>query len=135
MPPPNRHPYIPGAKEVGKRVREAIRALEDGFYEIADNNQNARTFASLGVCSMDEVLEHVLVFLDEIQAIGPEKCYCGIGGKVEFSHKRGYTDVRLYAYTWDSAAMSKRMYLKFGIRDRNSKILFTYIHLSCHDDE
>jgi hypothetical protein len=135
MPPPNRHPYVPGAKEIGKKVREAINALENGNYEIADDNQNARTFESLGVCTMDEVLEYVLEFLDEIQALGPENCYCGIGGKVAFSHMHRFTDVRLYAYHWFSTRMTKRMYLKFGLRNRNSKISFTYIHLSCHDDE
>lgn len=135
MPPPNRNPYVPGAKEVGKKVREAIRALEDGHYDIADSNQNARTFESLRVCTMDEVLEHVLDFLDEIKALGAENCYCGIGGKVEFSNKRGYTDVRLYVYHWFSTKMSKRIYLKFGLRNRDSKISFTYIHISCHDDE
>lgn len=135
MPAPNRQSYVPGAKEIGKKVREAIKALETGLYEIADENQNARTFESLGVSTMEEVLEHVLEFLDEIQALGPEKCYCGIGGRVEFSNKRGYSDVRLYAYHWHSKKMSKWMYLKFGLRNRGSKISFTYIHLSCHDHE
>lgn len=135
MPAPNRQSYVPGAKEIGKKVREAIKALETGLYEIADENQNARTFDSLGVSTMEEVLEHVLEFLDEIQALGPENCYCGIGGRVEFSNKRGYSDVRLYAYHWLSTKMSKWMYLKFGLRNRGSKISFTYIHLSCHDHE
>jgi hypothetical protein len=135
MPPANRNPYVPRSKEIGKKVREAIQALEHGSYDIADENQNARTFDSLGVTTMEDVLERVLEFLDEIQALGPEKCYCGIGGRVEFCNKKGYSDVRLYAYAWDSASMNKRMYLKFGIRNRGAIISFTYIHLSCHDDE
>lgn len=135
MPPPNRNSYVPGAREIGKKVQEAIKALEAGQYDIADNNQNARTFESLGVCTMGEVLEHVLDFLDEIKALGPETCYCGIGGRVEFSNKSGFTDVRLFAYSWFSTKMNKWMYLKFGLRNRDSKISFTYIHLSCHDNE
>lgn len=135
MPPANRNPYVPGSKEIGKKVWEAIQALEHGNYYIADENQNARTFDSLGVTTMEDVLERVLDFLDEIQALGPQQCYCGIGGRVEFCHKKGYSDVRLYAYAWDSAAMNKRMYLKFGIRNKSAIISFTYIHLSCHDDE
>jgi len=135
MPPANRNPYVPGSKEIGKKVREAIQALEHGDYDIADENQNARTFDSLGVTTMEDVLEHVLEFLDEIQVLGPQQCYYGIGGRVEFCNKKGYSDVRLYAYAWDSAAMNKRMYLKFGIRNRGAIISFTYIHLSCHDDE
>lgn len=135
MPPPNRHPYLPGDKEIGKKVREAIKALEDGYYDIADENQNSRTFESLGVFTMEEVLERVLEFLDEIQSLGSQNCYCGIGGKVEFSNKRGYSDVRLYAYRWLSTQMNKWMYLKFGLRKRGSEISFTYIHLSCHDHE
>ncbi|NQX01087.1 hypothetical protein HQ447_10530 [bacterium] len=135
MPPPNRHPYVPGTKEIGKKVGDAIKALEVGHYEIVDENQNARTFESLGVFTMGEVLEHVLEFLDEIQALGPKECYCGIGGRVEFSNKRGYSDVRLYAYSWLSTKMVKWMYLKFGLRKRGSEISFTYIHLSCHDHE
>lgn len=135
MPPPNNQSYFPGAKEIGKKIREAIKALEDGNYHIVDENQNARTFDSLGVFTMEEVLEIVIEFLDEIQALGPEKCYCGIGGRVEFSNKRGYSDVRLYAYSWLSTKMSKWMYLKFGLRKRGAEISFTYIHLSCHDHE
>lgn len=84
---------------------------------------------------MGEVLEQVLEFLDEIQVLGPENCYCGIGGRVEFSNKCGYSDVRLYAYCWLSTKMGKWMYLKFGMRKRGSEISFTYIHLSCHDHE
>ena len=135
MPPANRNPYVPGSKEIGKKVREAIEALEGGNYEIVDENQNVRTFESLDVTTMDDVLEKVLEFLDEIQELGPQSCYCGIGGKVDFCNKKGYSDVRLYAYAWDSATMNKRMYLKFGIRNRGAIISFTYIHLSCHDDE
>lgn len=135
MPPPNRQSHFPGAGEIRKKVREAIKALEGGYYDIVDENQNARTFASLGVFTMDEVLEHVLELLDEIQALCPENCFCGIGGRVEFSNKRGFSDVRLYAYSWLSTKMGKWMYLKFGLRKRGSEIAFTYIHLSCHDHE
>ena len=144
MPPPNRHPYVPGSREVGKKIRQAIQALENGDYDIADSNQNARTFESLeslGVYTMEDVLGHVLEFLDEIQTSGPERCFCGIGGgKAEFSTTRGFNDVRLFAYHWNSEKMQKKMYLKFGLRQRGTTVggattSFTYIHLSCHDDE
>ena len=31
--------------------------------------------------------------------------------------------------------MRKPMYLKFGIRKKGEIPVFTYMHLSCHDDE
>lgn len=135
MPPSRRQRYRPTAKEVGKKIRDAISALENGEYLIVDESQNPRAFESLGVSTMQDVLEHVLEFLDEILRLGPEKCYCGIGGRVEFCNKKGFGDVRLYAYVWDSPSMTKRMYLKFGVRNRGETPIFSYMHLSCHDDE
>lgn len=135
MPSANRQPYFPGGKEVWKKVREAIKALEDGYYEIVDDSQNARTFESLQVYTMEEVLEWIIEFLEEIYAANAQDCFCGIGGRVEFCNKAGFSDVRLYAYHWDSEKMGKRMYLKFGLKQRGSKTVFTYLHLSCHDDE
>jgi hypothetical protein len=135
MPPPNRIPYVPGQKEVAKRIHEAIAALEAGDYQIIDENQNVRTFQSLGVSTMQKVLELVLDFLDEIVAAGPQACFCGIGGKVEFCNKQGFHDVRLYAYSWNSGTMRKSMYLKFGLKKKGETPVFTYMHLSCHDDE
>jgi hypothetical protein len=84
---------------------------------------------------MREVLELVLDFLDEILAAGPPACFCGIGGRVEFCNQRGFHDVRLYAYNWNSAKMAKPMYLKFGLKKKGETPVFTYLHLSCHDDE
>ena len=135
MPLPNRNSHRPGPGEVETKVREAIRALENGEYQIIDENQNVRTFASLGVNTMHDVLELVLEFLDEILAAGPHACFCGIGGRVEFCNKRGFGDVRLYAYAWNSGRMRKQMYLKFGLKKRGETPVFTYLHLSCHDDE
>lgn len=135
MPPPKRQRYRPTPKEVGNKIRDAIRALENGDYHIIDESQNARAFDSVGVSTMEDVLEHVLEFLDEILSLGPEHCYCGIGGCVEFCNKKGFRNVRLYAYVWDSPSMTKRMYLKFGVRKKDETPVFSYMHLSCHDDE
>lgn len=135
MAPQNRTPYVPGFKEVAKKVRLAIEALENGYYEIIDENQAPRTFASLGIQSEEVLLEHVLEFLDEILALDAFACFCGIGGRVEFCTKPRFLDVRLYAFSWDSPKMGKRMYLKFGLREKGAKSVFTYMHLSCHDDE
>lgn len=135
MPPRNRQSFIPGSAEIWKKVSEAIKALETGNYEIVDHTQNARTLESLQVDTMEEVLELVIEFLDEIYVAGPQNCFCGIGGRVEFCNKAGFSDVRLYAYHWESQTMGKRMYLKFGLKPRGSTPVFTYMHLSCHDDE
>jgi hypothetical protein len=136
MAPQNKNPYVPRFKEVAGKVRKAIKALENGFYEIIDDSQDDRSFKALGVSTRVEILEHVLEFLGEIlpDAFGN---FCGIGkrGMVEFSTKSGFTDVRLYAFCWDSQKMGKKMYLKFGIRERGSKTVFTYMHLSCHEHE
>jgi len=133
--PSQRQPYVPRPKEVGKKIRDAISALENGEYQIIDASQNQRTFDCLGVNTMEEVLQFVLDFLDEILDAGPETCFCGIGGRMEFCNKRGFHDVRLYAYSWDSAIMTKRMYLKFRLKRKGNTPVFTYMHLSCHDDE
>lgn len=134
MAPQNRTPYVPGFKEVAKKVRQATEALEAGFYEIIDDTQDERTFAALGVYTRDEILEHVLEFLGEILPSAFE-CFCGIGGKVEFCTKPKHSDVRLYAFSWNSPKMGKPMYLKFGVKERGSKAVFHYMHLSCHENE
>lgn len=133
MPPPNRQPYRPTPKEVGKKVRGAISALENGDYDIIDETRTAQTFEALDVNTMDDVLEKVLVFLDEILDLGPWDSYCGIRGLVEFCDKPGFNDVRLFAFAWYSETMTRRMYLKFGLRGKSP--VFSYMHLSCHDDE
>lgn len=136
MAPQNKTPYRPGFKEVAKKVRNAIKALEDGFYEIIDDSQDDRTYQVLGVSTHEEILENVLEFLEEIlpDAFGN---FCGIGrGRmVEFCNKSGFSNVGLYAFCWDSQKMGKKMYLKFGLRERGSKTVFTYMHLSCHENE
>lgn len=134
MAPQNRTPYVPGFKEVAKKVRQAIEALENGFYEIIDDTQDERTFKALGVDTQEKVLEHVLEFLDEILPNSFE-CFCGIGGKVEFCAKPKYSQVLLYAFSWDSQKMGKQMYLKFGMKERGKDAVFHYMHLSCHENE
>ncbi len=116
-------------------MREAIQALENGDYAIIDETRTFRSFESLGVNTMEEVLQLALDFLDEIHCLGAEKCFCGIAGRVEFCQKRGFEDVRLHAYSWNSPSMKKEMYLKFGVRKKGKTPIFSYQQLSCHQSE
>jgi hypothetical protein len=119
--------HLPTPKTIAAKVREAIEALDNGkFAAIAEKHVSA-DIDELGLDSADDYWDAVYGFLNEIQDVGPAKCYVG-GRPPHRCYESGFQNLELFAYAWDSPSAKRRMYLKFGIRNE------TYYHLDCHED-
>lgn len=132
-------PYRPSNKEICNKVQDALEAIELNNIQIIDDRHNQEALEICHATNMDAVFDYVKVFLEEIKSIGPVQCFneAKPSGKVECSYHRGYSDVFLFPYAWDSAYMQKRLYLKFGILKKSKRRphqLLTYFHLDCHED-
>ena len=127
-------PHEPGNREICQKVEQAIAALELGNITIIADRHNQLAMDFLGASDMDEVLDWVAVFLPEIKDAGPVQCFVGKYAN-PCSHK-GFDDLLLYPFHWDSPSRKARVYLKFGIRTETSGTGKTYIycHLDCHED-
>lgn len=132
-------PHRPKPKEICSKVREALEAIEEDNIQIIDDRHNQEALELCQATDMEDVFDFVKMFLEEITAIGPEKCFNegNPRGTAERSYHKGYTDVFLFPYAWDSPSMQKRLYLKFGIRKKSKNRphqILTYFHLDCHED-
>ncbi|MEN3944222.1 hypothetical protein WJU23_23165 [Prosthecobacter sp. SYSU 5D2] len=119
--------HLPTPKTVVAKVREAIKALDNGKYAAIAEKHVSADLDELGFTSVGDYWDAIFGFLHEIQAAGPASCYAG-GRPPQRSYERGFQGLELFAYAWDSPSAQRRMYLKFGIRNE------TYYHLDCHED-
>jgi len=140
MSPPKKQSNIRRASRVVRnnekirRVHEAIEALESGIPNIINEKHNQLAIDFLQAEDMAEVCDWVLSLLDEIRLLGPAECFHG--KYVHQCYEKGYTDLDLFAYRWESELLGVKTYLKFGIRtvkDSRSK-RHTYCHLDIHED-
>lgn len=68
-----------------------------------------------------------LDLLEEIQRAGPNECYVGTRPP-QRSYEPEILKLELWAYSWHSPRLGKRMYLKFALKKP------WYIHVGCHED-
>jgi len=130
--PRNRHE--PSAHEKCQKIDQAIAAIDGGEITIIAERHNQLAMDFLQASDMEEVLDWVAVFLQEIKDIGPDRCF--VGKFAARSDHRGFCDIFLFPYHWDSPSRGKRVYLKFGIktvRDADGKT-HNYYHATCHED-
>ena len=136
MKPKKKKAHEPSDHERCQRIDQAIKAFADGsnIFLIAEkHNQLAMEF--LQAHDMDEVLDWVAVFLQEIKEIGPAQCF--VGRYALPCYERGFEHLLLYPYHWDSPSLGERVYLKFAINTvvtPDGKI-HHYYHLDCHEDQ
>lgn len=123
----------PSHKECSKKLREAVRALEEGRRVIIDEERHfTEDMAALGSVSALVHWEKVHLFLHEVEAAGGADCYAGASPPLKCYHG-DFRDVELFAFAWESPSEKRRMYLKFGIR-LSKKGDPTYLYLNCHED-
>lgn len=132
---PQKSRHEPSAKEKCQKIDQAIAAIDDGSIAIIADRHNQLAMDFLEAVDMDEVLDWVAVFLQEIKDIGPTQCFVGRFADRCDRHP-AYNDLFLFPYHWNSPSLGERVYLKFGIRtvtgpDGKSH---TYCHLDCHED-
>jgi hypothetical protein len=135
MQNPRKDRHEPSAKEKCQKIDAAIAAIEDGNISIIADRHNQLAMDFLAASDMEEVLDWVAVFLQEIKAIGPVSCFAGRFAE-RCSHS-GFNDLFLFPYHWNSPSLGERVYLKFGIKTVQTPDdkTHTYYHLDCHEDQ
>lgn len=125
--------HEPSDKEKCQKIDQAIAAIDAGDIAIIADRHNQLAMDFLDADDMDEVLDWVAVFLPEIKAIGPVRCF--VGRYADPSNH--FREILLFPYHWDSPSLGKRVYLKFGIKTVKSEDgkTHTYYHLDCHEDQ
>lgn len=123
--------YKPTDKEKINKVKEAIEALndEDSSPILIDQRHNAAAMELTEAEDMWGVLAWVLVLLEEIQAIGPVECFAA--KTAPRCDKKGFKNLFLFAYCWESDALEEKVYLKFAIK-KNEGSNLTFCHLNLH---
>jgi len=141
MPPkkrPEKSTHRPSDGEICGKVSGAIAALEakPPHFKIVAHKHDERAFRFLGVSNIADVLSWTLVFLKEIQEIGPTKCFIS-HGKAERCTEPKFSDIFLFPYVFKSLHFEEKVYLKFGIR-KSTMIQdppHYYCHLDLHDSD
>ena len=130
MPTPNR----PSHKERSKKLREAMEALAAGRrVVIGEERHFTEDLQELRSGSAEIHFGKISEFLEEIASTGGAECYTGSYPPYRCYHK-GFADVELFAFSWDSSSEGRKMYLKFGIRLNKKTGVPTYLYLNCHED-
>jgi len=125
----------PSHSEITNRVKDAITAIKAESVAIIDDRHDDEALQLCDAKNMDEVLDYVLMFLEEIEATGAYGCFASTTVP-KCSHK-GFTDIELFGYSWFSTSFQEQLYLKFGIRKptkKNPQYTLTYYHLDLHHD-
>ncbi len=131
--PNDRHE--PSRKEKCQKIDQAIAAIEAGSIAIIADRHNQLAMEFLEAETMDDVLDWVAVFLQEIKNLDPACCF--VGRFAQRCNHPGFGDLFLFPYHWDSPSLEKRVYLKFGIQTvtQPDGKKHTYCHLDCHEDQ
>ncbi len=128
--------HEPSDREKCQKIDQAIAGFDAGNLAIIADRHNQLAMDFLDADDMDEVLDWVVVFLQEIKSAGPVECFVGRHAMRCTQHP-GYGDLFLFPYHWDSPSLGERVYLKFGIRTEQGPdgTTYTYCHLDCHEDQ
>ena len=117
----------PSEKEKSNKIREAISAIESGKRIIPMSKHFASDQEDLGIKDSKNLWELLLVFLREIEDLEPRRCYVG-GRPPKKSYELEVAGKELWAYSWQSISMNKKMYIKFCL------VGGYYFYVGCHKD-
>lgn len=117
----------PSDKEKSNKIREAISAIENGKRIIPMSKHFVSDQEDLGVEDTKDLWMLLLILLREIEKLGPKSCYVG-GRPPEKSYELEIAGKELWAYSWESISMNKKMYVKFCLVGGH------YFYVGCHKD-
>lgn len=121
-------PQRPSTGEIINKVADAIAAINAGKRSIPVSKHFVSDQDDLGIEDTKDLWPLLVVFLEEIKAIGPVDCYAG-GKPPQKAYEVAVKDKELWAYSWDSQAMSKKMYIKFCL------VKGQYFYMGCHESK
>jgi len=118
----------PSAGELNKKVSKAIEAINSGKGSIPCSKHFVSDQDDLGIVDTKDLWPLLVVLLEEVQGSGPSDCYVG-GRPPQRSYEVSVLDKELWAYSWESEAMGKKMYIKFCLVKNH------YFYMGCHEDK
>jgi len=118
----------PSDKEINNKVRDAIKAIEEGKRSIPMSKHFVSDQDDLGIEDTKDLWPLLVILLKEIEQIGPSSCYVG-GRPPEKSYEVAIEGKELWPYSWDSISMNKKMYIKFCF------VGGYYFYVGCHESK
>lgn len=120
-------PVRPHGKELHKKLRAALTALQEGRCRFQVHKHLVADLDALDVDTA-ALIPLLCEFIQEILSSDPESCYCG-KSPPEFCYEPQLKGEELWPFTWRSPSQGKVMYLKFVIRGD------AYEHVTIHESK
>jgi hypothetical protein len=100
----------PSHKELVAKIKNAKKAIELGECFFANASKAVGELYNLDL-SNKELWEILPIILDEIHALGVDKCYSG-QRPPQKSYEQKILERDLFAFAWNSNVFNKKMYFK-----------------------
>lgn len=113
----------PTHRELTKKIAEAKAALSNQEGLFADPSKTVPELTALNIGDTEEVWPLIQELLEEIDP----SHYTG-GRPPLKSYEKAIEGKELFAFSWDSQKLSRRMYLKFALKDKR------FYYVSLHKD-
>lgn len=118
----------PSNGEIVKKISDAITAISEERRAIPISKHFVSDQTDLGIEDTKDLWPLLLILLEEIKEIGPIDCYAG-GKPPQKSYEVEIAGKELWAYSWESESLSKKMYIKFCfVKDH-------YFYMGCHESK
>ena len=111
----------PSDGELDKKIKAAKAALISQNRVYANVNKAVGELCALEIESPSQIWKLILELLDEISP----KDYAG-GRPPQRSYESAIKNQELFAFSWDSQRLGKKMYIKFALKEN------TYYYVSLH---
>ena len=113
----------PSHKELTKKIDDGKESLLSKNGLFADPSKAATELGDLGIGDTKEVWSLIIDLLGEIKPT-----HYTDGRPPQKSYKETIEGLELFAFSWDSSRLSKKMYLKFALKDGQ------FYYVSLHKD-
>ena len=114
----------PSIRELDKKIKAAKEAIAQGRRDFVNINKVIGELYKLEILDSSEVWRLIPILLREIK---PEDYS---GGKPPYrSYEKRIKDLELFAFTWYSEHLQRKMYIKFALDND------TYVYVSLHEDK
>jgi hypothetical protein len=117
-------PNRPSTKELSGKLSDAIQVLSDEDGLFADPGKVVWELNALGIDDSKEVWDLIRQILPEIK---PEH-YTG-SRPPQKSYEKSIEGRELFAFSWESTYLGKKMYLKFALKNER------FYYVSLHHDK
>lgn len=118
----------PSSGEIIKKVSDAIEALKKEKKAVPNSKHFVSDQDDLGIENTKDLWPLLVALLEEVKTIGPLDCYAG-SSPPQKSYEIKVEGKELWAYSWESQSMNKKMYIKFCL------IKGHYFYMGCHESK